>query len=230
MLQFFERISALGILIALFPIGGSGLSQTTQAGDSNDVTKDEYPVYNGVLGNIEFSRVKPDKEMHVLIVDQTLAFGCGEETKNPILISDCSPMAVPPTTADGIHELLRQEFHFDETGWKDFLAKNSKIASLHDEFTTDWKHLLTGAHTPEDDKSKSPDWNSPDCAFYFSRVGFNRTKTEAIVFVFLASYMDKFHSTGDYFLLRTNGPGKWEIKGRVNYFETDPSKSKDQPR
>jgi hypothetical protein len=99
----------------------------------------------------------------------------------------------------------------------DLEAKNAATTKLRDGFVTSWKHRLEGPDVPADD---SEEWKSPDCAFYFSNPGFSSDWTQAIVFVFFASYMEGVPSTGDYFLVQL-GDTKWAIKGRVQYFISD---------
>jgi hypothetical protein len=102
--------------------------------------------------------------------------------------------------------------------WNDFEKVNAKSAKLRDNFITTCKHELTGDDISTHD-SRRPD--SPSGAFYFSRVGFNPSRTEAIVFAFFASYVEGVHSTGDYFLLHLNKSKKWELSGRINAIESN---------
>jgi hypothetical protein len=220
--RIFRVVEALlaPAILPLLVIGAISLASAQQAKDASLVPSDEYPVYNAVLANIQFSRIKPEKEVLALIVDDTLSLECGAESKNPILLNMCSPMLFPPTTPEDIRALLKDNFKFEKETWDDFLKKNAKIWRLQDQFVTSWKHGLTGSGI--DPKSpSSPQWDSADCAFYLSRVGFNEEKTEAIVFVFFSSYMDRAPSSGDYFLLRQNKAAGWQIKGRANSLQSD---------
>lgn len=90
---------------------------------------------------------------------------------------------------------------------------------MKEPIATPWKHKLA---FPEDEPSK--DWDSPDLTIFLSSVGFNQTKTEAVVYVLIFSYVDKVATTGDYFLFRIGKTGHWEPSGRVTYL----SKEKDQ--
>ncbi|MGA7852589.1 MAG: hypothetical protein WCA15_04625 [Candidatus Acidiferrales bacterium] len=183
------------------------------------VPSDDYAVYNAVLGNVQFSQLKPENQVHALIVNDTLNLNCGEQSQNPIMLNNCSPMLMPPATADDLRTMLAAEFRFRDATWSDLLHQNEKSWRLQDQFKTSWAHGLTGTGVDPASLS-SPEWKTPDCAFYFSRVGFDEKRTEAIVFVFFASYMDRAPSSGDYFLVHQSRKAGWKIDGRMNYFNT----------
>jgi len=219
----------MSVLLFSLATGVASLTAARQAKEAALVPSDEYPVYNAVLADVEFSQIKPEKDVRALIVDDTVSLECGAESKNPILLNNCSPMLVPPATTQDIHALLKQNFRFEGSTWNDFLQKNAKTWKLQNQFITPWKHGLTGSDI--DPKSlPSPEWDDPDCAFYFSRVGFDKQGEEAIVFVFFASYLDQAPSSGDYFLLRQKQGAGWKIEGRANYFKSggQSDKSSDQ--
>jgi hypothetical protein len=194
----------------LFARIGSG-----QIPKSDEVSDEEYRVYSAVLNDVAFPKENP----HALIFGDTLNFRCGEDSGNPILVNGCSGMIVPPDTPAKIGELLRQKWsNLAEPTWADFEKKNMESARLRDSIVTSWKHMVVGQDIRGDD---AKEWESPDCTFYVSRVGFDPQKAEAIVFVFLASYMDNVPSSGNYFLLRLNKAKAWRPDGRVQYFVRD---------
>jgi hypothetical protein len=183
--------------------------------DSDEIRSEEYGVYNAVLDDIRM----PREDAHALIIDQTLNLKCGTDPGNPILLNDCSGMVMPPDTPEDVHQTLAETWHqFDKASWNDWVKQNSKSAKLQDRFKTSWKHKLVGEDLPKDE---SKEWDSADCGFYFSRVGLNEAKTEAVVFVFFASYMDGVPSTGDYFFLRLDKAINWKLQGRMQYFKSD---------
>ena len=161
----------------------------------------------------------PKANAHVLIIGTTLNFRCGQDSGNPIVLNGCGGMVMPPDTTEQVHELLRQNWpHLENSTWEDLEKQNSRSSKLRDSFETSWKHKLVGQDAPDE---ASKEWDSPDCAFYLSRVGLNEKKTEAVLFVFFASYMKGVPSTGDYFLLRINKTREWKLEGRVQYFVSD---------
>jgi hypothetical protein len=197
----------------------SPFAQAKQEQDAAFVPADDYAVYNAVLGDIQFSRLKPENQIHALIASDTLNLTCGEQSQNPIMLDNCSPMLVPPTTKDNLHTMLAAEFQFRDATWSDLLSQNAKSWRLQDQFKTKWAHGLTGTGV-DSALLSAPEWKNPDCAFYLSRVGFDEAKKEALVFVFFSSYLDRAPSSGDYFLLRRREDAKWRIDGRMNYFNT----------
>lgn len=53
---------------------------------------------------------------------------------------------------------------------------------------------------------------------FLSRVGFNKKKTEAVVYMLVFSYLASGGTGGQYFLLRTDTTGQWKPNGRLTYF------------
>ncbi|MHB8755764.1 MAG: hypothetical protein ACYC92_12545 [Candidatus Acidiferrales bacterium] len=210
---------ALGALIAVFSgffllDSASASSQATNQVEADQITDEDYGIYNAVLNEVRFP-----KEADVLILDDTLDFKCGADSQLPILLNGCSPMILPPNTPKSIKQLLRESWpKMGKQTWDDFEKANSKSVKLRDAFITTCRHELAGEDIHSDD---SKDSDSPSGAFYFSRVGFNPQRTEAIVFAFFASYTKNVRSTGDYFFLRLNKAKEWKLGGRVNEIESD---------
>ncbi|HEV2314129.1 MAG TPA: hypothetical protein VGR94_02385 [Candidatus Acidoferrales bacterium] len=210
---------ALGTLVAVlssfFLLDSLSASpQATDQVEAGQITNEDYGIYNALLSEVRFP-----KEADVLILDDTLDFKCGADSELPILLNGCSPMILPPNTPKEIKQLLRQGWpKMEKQTWDDFERVNSKSGKLRDAFATNCKHELAGDDIHHNDSKNS---DSPSGAFYFSRVGFNVQKTQAIVFVFFASYIDHVPSTGDYFLLGQNKKRQWKLMGRVNELETD---------
>ena len=200
---------------SIFLAAWAVLSLEARVGDSVEVRPEEYRAYNAVLGNVQM----PKENAHALIIGTTLNFGCGEDSGNPIMLNGCGGMVMPPDTTKDVHQLLSENWpHLGESTWEDLEKQNSRSSKLQDSFETSWKHKLVGRDLPDE---ASKDWDSPDFAFYFSRVGLNEKKTEAVVFVFFASYMKGVPSTGNYFLLRMDKVKEWQLEGRVQYFVSD---------
>jgi len=197
---------------ALSVIASLAMSSAQTAKVAEPVGKEDYAVYNAVLDGIQF----PDANAHTLVADHTLNFKCGADSGNPVLFNGCSGMIVPPDTPQKIRELLNDGFaKMGALTWIDFEHKNMRSLKLQDSFVTSWKHMLDG---PDIRADNSKEWSAPNCTFYFSSVGFNPEKTEAIVFVLLLSNMENVPSSGDYFLYRLESAKKWNPNGRVQYF------------
>jgi hypothetical protein len=205
-LLYLRSLGALSFIASLAIVPVQTAKEAETAG------KEDYAVYNAVLDEIQF----PQGSTHALIAGDTLNFKCGADSGNPILFNGCSGMIVPPDTPEKIRQLLNEGF--DKMGaltWSDFEHKNMRSIKLQDSFVTSWQHLLVG---PDIRADNSKEWGSPNCTFYFSSVGFNPGKTEAVVFVLLSSNMENVPSSGDYFLYRLDSAKKWNPNGRVQYF------------
>lgn len=212
--MFRRTLSYLCSLGALSVVASLAVVSAQTAKEAETVGKENFAVYNAVLDEIQF----PQGSTHVLLADDTLNFKCGADSGNPILFNGCSGMIVPPDTPEKIRRLLNDGFDkMGELTWSDFERKNMRSFKLQDSFVTAWKHMLVG---PDIRADNSKEWDSPNCTFYFSSVGFNPEKTEAIVFVLLSSNMENVPSSGDYFLYRLDSAKKWNPNGRVQYFAT----------
>jgi len=162
----------------------------------------------------------PKTDIHVAIWEETLNSKCAGDASPLPLANGCTFLWVKPDDANTVGKLLRQSWEGMDGGtWSDFCQKNAESAHLQEPIATPWKHRLVGL---KDDK-KPMEWQSPELALFFSRVGFNRRKTEAVVFVLMFSYMEQVATAGDYFLFRLSKKGRWEPDGRVTYFEADKS-------
>jgi hypothetical protein len=180
-----------------------------------EVRTEEYAVYNALLSNI----AEPKENARMLIVDQTLDLKCGASADAPILMNGCGGMLMPPDSPDGLHRLLQDRLpHLQEGTWADLRQMNSHSYKLQDRFHTSWAHHFVDSEKSDHDAGA---WKWADVAFYLSRVGLNTQKTEAVVFVFLASYTQGVPSSGDYFLFRINKDHQWQPEGRVQYYATD---------
>lgn len=203
-LPFFFCISLIMVL--------AGAISPTLAQQQPDASPDEYRVYEAVFNLIDHI---PAKDPHVTIFRATLNSKCGEDAYPAPLADGCTFLWIKPDTPDSVKQRLHEESEgMENSTWSDFEAKNATSINLHEPIATPWKHKLVSAG----EKDAAKEWASPDLTFFLSRVGFNKTKTEAIVYVLMFSYMDQVSTEGDYFLFRMDKKGHWEASGRVTYF------------
>ncbi len=149
--------------------------------------------------------------MRVTIFDATLNSKCGEEPDPTPLLNGCGFLWVKPDDPNTMRNLLFENgAAMDNATWADFVKKNAESATLHDPIATPWKHKLIGPAEPQD-KNSQPS----DLTLFLSRVGFNKTRSEAVVYVLMFSYMDKVATAGDYFVFGLDKSGKWHPQGRV---------------
>jgi hypothetical protein len=212
MKQRFVLISALLVTVL------GAISVPCSAQKQSEVSPDEYRVYAAVFGLMD-RMPKPD--LRVTIFSVTLNSKCGEAASPTPLANGCTFLWMKPDNASKVKNLLCSQWgEMDSATWSDFEGKNAESVHLHEPLSTPWKHKLLGAG---DETTK--DWQAPDLTLFLSRVGFNRSKTEAVVYVLMFSYMDQVATAGDYFLFRLSKTGKWEPNGRVTYFSMDKSGS-----
>jgi hypothetical protein len=182
----------------------------------DDSSSDSFKVYNSVLAEVQF----PGKSPHLLITNKTLNLKCGADSGNPILLNQCSALAISPDTAENLQQLLQENWpRLKKSTWDSFLIENSNSVRLRDAFATPWPHKLAGPDL-EPDNDSSPGWDFPSGQFYLSQPGFSSDRAQAVVYVFFVSYTEDIPSSGDYFLLELEKTG-WVVKGRVRYFFLD---------
>ena len=211
------RIAYSGVA-ALLLIACAYMVSALPAETQTEISAEEYQVYNAVLGLIQL----PKEDAHVVINDKTLNLQCGEKSENPVLLNGCSPMRVSNESLEEIKDFLGDNWpDLNKFTAHDFSKKNQVSARIRDRISTPWKHLLVG----DDIKaSELKEWDSPDMAFFASRVGFNPQNTEAIIYLLDFSYIENVPTEGDYFLFRRVGK-EWQPKGRITYFQKDQLKS-----
>ena len=206
------------LAILCLPVCGlvSILQSQPQAENQPTAVAADYKVYEAVFDLMDGI---PKKDPHVTIFDVTLNGDCAESDSRLPLINGCSFLWMKPDTAGSIKQLLREEWpDMDGSTWADFEANSAASVRLHEPIATPWKHKLIG---PGDEPEK--DWESPDMTVFVSRVGFNKQKTEAVVYVLIFSYMDQVPTGGDYFLFRKTKSGDWNSAGRLTYFTKEKS-------
>ena len=191
---------------------------------------EEYRIYEAVLKLMD---TIPKQDPHVAIYEHTLSSQC--EGANPVVPKGCTFLWVKPDTDEDVERNLRSRFHgLHRSTWKNFKANNASSVTLHDPIAAPWKHRFTGPYaspsTPTADAPEGPapaefsdEWAAPDMTIYLSRVGFDKKKTEALVYVLVFSYVDRAATTGDYLRFRLGADKQWTLAGRVSYLKQDNS-------
>jgi len=207
----FQLHRALRMTLVVTFLFGMGLTARAE-----EQTNAEYRIYEAVLKLISSI---PTADPHVVIYDRTLNGKCDAASNNPVFANGCTFLWVTPDTDQQVQQMLRRRFHgLDKSTWKNFKAANTTSITLHDPIATPWKHRIAGEDTPVE---ASQDWSSPDMAIYFSRVGFNSKKNEALVYVLAFSYVGRQAATGDYLRFRSGPDHSWSFAGRVRYMIQD---------
>ena len=217
---------------------------TPTTGAPGTPVNEEYRVYEAVLKQMD---TIPKQDPHVEIYERTLTTKCALKDETPIFAKGCSFFWVKPDTDDDVEHTLRVRFHgLSHATWKNFKENNAASITLHDPIAAPWKHKFTGPYnppnTPIEDAPEaaadpstptermpetpppaevSDEWASPDMTIYLSRVGFDKKKTEALVYVLVFSYSDRIATTGDYLRFRQGADKQWTPAGRVSYLKQD---------
>ena len=171
----------------------------------------DFQIYNGVLALMKF----PVSTPHILIANTTLSTACGEKSGNPVLINGCG-MFGPPVSVKEVEKTAKESMpRMSQATWQDFTKQNSRSSELKDVFQSPWPHKMSGVDVPQ-----TGAWNSPDGAMFFSRVGFDHDRKQALVYVVFFSYMKDVRTTGNFFLFASNEQGHWEPIGRLSQMES----------
>ncbi len=176
-----------------------------------------YDTYNAVLAGMKF----PVADPHIGIADTTLNTGCGEASRNPVLMNNCG-MFIPPATADGIYAEAREAWPaLSGEAWTDLVQRSRTSAHLNDSFVTPFQHRLSDLKST----GKGP-WESPNAWLFFSNVGFNKKHNQALLYIQVFSYTPRVPTGGDLFLLKLAPSGKWQVDGRLTLIQiaTDTAK------
>ena len=214
--EYKQKIWLGSVLAVLFVLAAS-----CAARGQEQPVDEEYRVYEAVL---KLMNTIPKQDPHVAIYERTLTSKCAVNDEIPVFAKGCSFFWVKPDTDEIVEQNLRSRFHgLHRSTWKNFKASNATSITLHDPITAPWKHKFIGPVTPAE---FSDEWASPDMTIYFSRVGFDKGKTEALVYVLVFTYLDQdatalSPTTGDYLRLRRGADKQWALAGRVSYLKQD---------
>lgn len=193
------RISALALFLAAFAF---------PAGGQQNVSPDDYRVYNAVLQQLEYPKADP----YLVIAKTTQNRHCGAGS-NLVLMQNCG-LWFPPTTEDVIAANLRSNCPTFLTGtWTNFLKVSEGSSALEDRLQTKGSHEVLDLG----DSAKKPA-KKMDAMILFSNVGFNAGRDQALVFVLTLSYMESMPSTGQIFLLDLADQNHWKVAGRMEVY------------
>lgn len=198
------------LTLALMILVGTAFlpAQTQKLGVAS---RDEYKVYEALLARLNQI---PVEDPRVVISDVTLNSKCGPGADPNPNLNGCSFLWIKPDTPGSVKQKLTARWgQMENSTWEDFEAKNAESVRLFEPIATPWKHKLTNA---QEDFSGA--WKSPDLMLFLSRVGFNKYKTEAVVYVLVFSYLAAGGTGGQYVLLHADKSDQWKPSAYVGYF------------
>lgn len=191
----------LFLLLSVFSVYSFG-----QANDSvqSALTSGEYQVYGAVL---DFFAAK-NIAQHPLVANRTSTFECGSP-HNGMSMGGCNGLQGSNETPQQRMRVVQRDLpDLQASTVADFESKNAKTAWVDAKVPTKRKYLMFGLSHSD---PIPPGWEHADF-FYFSRVGFNTTRTQALVHVSFMSGTNAADSGGKYILFR-NVNGRWEREG-----------------
>jgi hypothetical protein len=151
-----------------------------------------------------------------LISDTTSTFECGTSC-NGMLEGKCSGMRQENQTPEQAVDALKEKWgSLKKETEADFEAKNASCARITGPLPMERPNFLFS-------QTKAPPlpagWEHPDM-LYFSRVGFDGKKSQALVYVAVFSGTDATRSGGTYVLAKREGE-KWKVERKMKVWEME---------
>lgn len=151
----------------------------------------------------------------VLVGARTATFACNPPEDIGLKIGGCSGMRMETETpAKRLQTVHRDIPQVTPEIVADFLEKNQRSTTITEPLPvpipqTIWApgSPLAGGHS-----------NNPVFAAYFSRVGFNRDRTNALLYFATVSWTDARQSVGQYLYLE-RAAGSWVVKGHSSVWQ-----------
>ncbi len=173
----------------------------------------EYEVYAAVLDFFVANNIA----QHPLVANRTSTFECGSP-HNGMSMGGCNGLQESGETPQQRMQIVQRDLpELEGSAVADFVSKNAKTAWIDAKMPTKHKYLMFGQSHAD---PIPPGWEHADF-FYFSRVAFNPTRTQALVHVSFMSGTNASNSGGKYVLFRKT-KGRWEREGSSAVWELVP--------
>ena len=201
-----SSMRCLGVIAPLL-LGTLVLPAATTSRDGpgeSQVGTEENAIYAAAIEQIYLR----GKARRFLISDHTASFRCDGSPRNGLDVGGCSGMRIKEQTPKQALGQLRASLPgMLQSTVNDFELKNQTSFPLKDPLPLRVDHKLFGdGHPGEPPES----WGTPDFAIYLSRVGFDREKNQALVYMAIISWTDARLSGGDYLLLSMKEK-RWKV-------------------
>jgi hypothetical protein len=193
----------LALLLAL--VSGSQAQQAIAP-----LEPQEYSVMGVMLDGFQ----KDGLASHPFVADRTSTFECSAGC-NGLAMAGCNGLRSNGETPKERLAIVKRDLPaVEQTTLSDFEFKNKHCSEIANKIPSRSSYFLFGS----DHVEKLPSgWEHPDF-FYFSRVGFNEHRTQALVHVSFMSGTNGADSGGKYFLLMKQN-GKWEPKASSDVWQ-----------
>jgi hypothetical protein len=140
----------------------------------------------------------------LLIADKTLTFVCGSEGDNRFSMGGCNGLRSKDEKPSDRMAIVKRDLpELEKSTSLDFESQNVESSTIHERIPTHATYYFFS------DSALPKDWNYTHLV-YFSSVGFNIERTQALLNVGIFSATDQKASKGAYFIL-TKQSGKWVL-------------------
>lgn len=200
-------LAAFAAAPAIRGIQGAALSQPS----SNELDSDEILVLTAVLE----AAYTPIGRGWVLVAGRTTTYACNPPAKTGLDVDGCSGMRVSGETPDERLAAVRSVLpEISAEMGADLLKKSQVPAVLSQPLPTDVPQVVWAPGLKGDFKFSG----DPAFAAYMSRVGFDRRREKALVYLGTLNWTDRGKSIGQYLLVTKQG-NRWRVSGHTKVWD-----------
>ncbi|MGO9480698.1 MAG: hypothetical protein ACLP05_02795 [Candidatus Kryptoniota bacterium] len=180
----------------------------------------------GPMDSVEYSVVAavvkadhlPKHVRWFMLSNQTTTFECDPAANTGLSVVGCSGMRAPGQTPQDVYNMLAGTFDaLTPEIFLDLMSKAETSTLVDKTLPLKVRQVIWG---PTSASNVPKDLGSPDFAIYNSRVGFNSTKTLALVYVAATNWTDSSKTYGEYVMLSRQKDG-WGILGRYKMWSME---------
>lgn len=148
----------------------------------------------------------------LLIEAQTAAFPCDPGEARVVILDGCSGLARPGQDPADMLVVVKEAIPaLDDEVIRDFLAKGAASVAIGAPLAHSIRQVIW---TPAEPAGFPADLGKPEAAMNLSRVGFDASRSRALLYIGSISYTASEHSFGEYvYLTKTNG--SWTVQGTM---------------
>jgi len=152
----------------------------------------------------------------LLIDGQTAAFPCNSAPTNIINLGGCSGMKTRDQTPKDVLAWVKSSIPgVDDEAASDLAAKSGNSVAIDKPFSFPTKQIIW---SPSVSASFPTDLGTPELAVTLSRVGFDKNRTKALLYIGAMSWTDPSLSFGEYIYL-VRDAAAWSVKGTLRVWQ-----------
>lgn len=173
-----------------------------QTASQDELEPAEYEVYGAVIDAF----VAEKRASHPMVHDSTLTFSCTTSCSG-FMVGGCNGLRSSEETPKQRLAVTRRDIpELKAETIAQFSGRNNRCSKISGSIATSTQYVLWGS---EHNQPPPAEWKTPD-SFLFSRVGFDRDHTQALVVVGFVSATDASKSAGNYYVLQKTD-GRWKL-------------------